>query len=145
MLMGLTYIDQIIIFSDNISAIKSCVFSISCLESGLMITDSWMNYSFDLIGQKGLQKSSRFSLIYLDSLLTHRIVCSGFSHRKSNRIFFKTKDKKRAGWSRYLHLIHCRKQNLFICQQKQLLNDSVLQENMIYINFVSKTVFKNEY
>ncbi len=41
------------IISDNISANQvMCVF----LESGLMIPDSWMSYSFDLIGRMGLQK-----------------------------------------------------------------------------------------
>lgn len=41
----LTYTDLKIIFSDNISAIKSYVLSIHCLESELVVPDMRMNHS----------------------------------------------------------------------------------------------------
>lgn len=48
-----------IIFYDNISTVKSCVFvSVGCLESELVMPDLLMKHSSDLTGQTGLQKTS---------------------------------------------------------------------------------------
>lgn len=54
MSMGLMYTVLIIIFSGNISAIKSYAFSIRCLQSELVMPDMQMNHSFDLIVQTDL-------------------------------------------------------------------------------------------
>lgn len=56
--MGLTYADLRIILSDNISAMKSCVFFIRCLN---------MNHSFDLITQTSLHKGLKLFAIQTDS------------------------------------------------------------------------------
>lgn len=83
-----------------------------------------------------------FSLIRLDSSLTHWIVSGGCLHQNSSRILYNTENTKSTRWGGYLPTVHFRKQNVFyhLSAIKQMCSAhsacerlyAILQVNTIY-------------